>query len=105
MNLLPRPSEGRPESFCPLDKELSWKSGSSIKKEPRLRSPHTRRRDQKEFTPALLRSASGELLPSSQRPIMELLLFYHEGNTAEKPTPATKGSARIYTRAPPKRVR
>ena len=34
------------------------------KKEPRPRGQHTRRRNQKEFTPALLRSASGELVPS-----------------------------------------
>jgi hypothetical protein len=40
-----------------------WKSGSSDKKEPRLRGQHTRRRNQKEITPALLRSASGGLLP------------------------------------------
>jgi hypothetical protein len=30
----------------------------------RPRGQHTRRRNQKELTPALLRSASGELLPS-----------------------------------------
>jgi hypothetical protein len=32
-------------------------------------------KNQKEFTPALLRSASGELLPSSQIPIMEVALL------------------------------
>ena len=35
-----------------------------LEKEPRLRGQHTRRRIRKEITPALLRSASGELLPS-----------------------------------------
>src|SRR5216684_4924532 len=44
------------------------------KKEPRLRGQHTRREIRKSFVPALLRSASGELLPSWQRPIMEVPL-------------------------------
>jgi len=36
--------------------------------------PHTRGEESKRITPALLRSASGELLPSRQRPIMEVAL-------------------------------
>jgi hypothetical protein len=39
------------------------KSGSSDKNEPRLRGQHTRRRNQKEITPALFRSASEGFLP------------------------------------------
>src|SRR5258708_20617423 len=106
-NLHPRSSAARRESSCPLDKDLSWKSGSIWG--PRPRGQHTRRRNskrtytrappqrvgralslltkpyhgslvlsgdhgreantrgeeiQKELTPALLRSASGELFPS-----------------------------------------
>src|SRR5258708_27945887 len=34
-----------------LDRDSKWKSGSSIKKEPRLRSPHTRRRIRKNLHP------------------------------------------------------
>jgi hypothetical protein len=43
---------------------LYRKSGSDCREqEPRLRGQHTRRRNQKEFVHALLRSASGELWP------------------------------------------
>jgi hypothetical protein len=41
-----------------------WKSGSSDKKEPRLRGQYTRRRNRNEITPALLPSASGGVVPS-----------------------------------------
>ena len=49
-------SSGRGRNGC----ASKWKSGSSNKKEPRPRGQHTRRKNLKEFTPALLRSASGE---------------------------------------------
>src|SRR5580765_238824 len=49
-------SSGRGRNGC----ASKWKSGSSNQKEPRPRGQHTRRKNLKEFTPALLRSASGE---------------------------------------------
>ena len=60
---------GRKHKLNLLFKTTRWSetaNGSLVlwKQEPRLRGQHTRRKIQKELTPALLRSASGELLPS-----------------------------------------
>src|SRR6267154_3732767 len=60
---------GRKHKFNLLFKTTRWSETANgslvlLKQEPRLRGQHTRRKIQKELTPALLRSASGELLPS-----------------------------------------
>src|SRR5258708_11595331 len=61
--LCARFSEARGESFCPLDRDLSWMSGSQSKRNHR-REARTRAEAPKNFMHALLRSASGKLLPS-----------------------------------------
>src|SRR5260370_7791806 len=60
--LCTRFSEARRESFCPLDTDLSWMSGSPSTRNHR-REARTRAEAPKNFMHALLRSPPGDLFP------------------------------------------